>query len=68
MRGFYKSGANYQEFYSDLRGCEAENSPDWYYCSGVACGNMAAAQNNRRNQCMLARGWEIRRTEPKFVP
>lgn len=67
-RGFYKDGAEYKDFYSDLRQCEAETSPRWSFCGGAMCGAMAGAQNNRRNQCMMARGWEIRRSDPKFLP
>lgn len=68
MRGFYKPGADYSAFYRDLQSCNAETSPQWSFCSGAACGNMEAAQTNARNHCMMARGWEITRKDPKFVP
>lgn len=67
-RGFYKPGADYQTFYSELRQCEAENTPASTWCAGAYCDQQKAAINNRRNQCMLAHGWELTRDEPKFVP
>lgn len=68
VAGFYKPGAEYRDFYADLRGCEAETSPASSWCFGQMCQQQAAQQNKRRNQCMMARGWEITRKEPKFVP
>lgn len=68
VRGFYRDGATYQDFYRDLRECEAEVSPQWSVCTGMACQQMSDELRNRRNQCMMARNWVIRREEPKFVP
>lgn len=67
-RGFYRDGADYQSFYSDLRGCEREVSPASSWCVGNYCQQQQGELLNKRNQCMMARGWVIRRESPKFVP
>ena len=57
-RGFILTDADYAEFYRDLRECEQENMPDWYVCQGAfACRTVT----ERRNQCMMARGWQLPR-------
>lgn len=68
FRGFYKPGAEYDDFYADLMRCEREVRPDHQFCSGSMCRHVEKQQTRRRNQCMVARGWEITRSEPKFVP
>lgn len=68
VRGFYKPGAEYRDFYDDLMRCEREVRPDYQFCQGSMCGRVEKQQTRRRNQCMVAHGWELRRTEPKFVP
>jgi len=67
-RGFYRDGATFQDFHNDMRQCEAETTPEWQFCSGQMCGQMQGEQLKRRNRCMMARGWIIRREEPKFMP
>jgi len=66
--GFIKEGATYQEFYSELRRCEAETAPKWSFCVGHACRVQSSELKKRRNQCMQAHGWRLSREEDAFHP
>jgi len=67
-RGFVREGAIYQDFYRDLKECENENTPKWSFCTGMACKHQQGQINKRRNQCMMARGWQLSRDEEAFRP
>jgi hypothetical protein len=67
-RGFVREGATAQEFYQDLRDCEAEASAGLQFCWGAMCDRQAAQQKRRRNICMQARGWELSREDRAFRP
>ncbi len=66
--GFYRPGMDQQAFYNDLRQCEAEVAPSWSWCVGNGCGAQQEQLNKKRNYCMLSRGWQLTRKDPKFVP
>lgn len=55
-------------FYQDLRACEAEVLPNWSFCWGQACNRQANYIKKRRNQCMMARGWQLSRSKEAFRP
>ena len=78
-RGFVRPGATNSDFYQDLRACEAENTIvpvapqiSMSMCSGYACSTSGSAQGGvnrrRRNQCMMARGWELSRSFSAYRP
>lgn len=67
--GFYRDDKpDYKTFYTDLRACEAEATPQWSFCTGMGCQAQSNEQVRIRNNCMKYRGWYITRKEPKFVP
>jgi len=59
---------DYSVFYQDLRACEAEVLPNWSFCWGQACNRQANYIKKRRNQCMMARGWQLSRSKEAFRP
>lgn len=65
-RGFAREGATIQDFYMDLRDCDAENKRSGSWCVGRECDYQRSAQKNRRNLCMKSRGWTITRDENAF--
>lgn len=67
-RGFVREGATYQDFYRDLKECEAENTPEWSFCTGFACDQQRIQLSKRRNQCMMARRWQLSREDEAFRP
>ena len=67
-RGFIREGATYKDFYKDLKECEDENTPKWSFCTGIACRQQSGQISARRNQCMLARGWELSREDKAYRP
>jgi hypothetical protein len=58
----------YQEFYSDLRTCEAEATPRWSWCAGTGCTAQHGEHVRVRNNCMKARGWEVTKRGDRYVP
>ncbi len=67
-RGFIREGASYKDFYQDLRECEEENTPQWTLCVGYACQQQQDEFKHRRNQCLMARGWQLSRDSKAFHP
>lgn len=66
--GFSKPGAEYTDFYQDLTECEQQHTPDLSVCIGAQCAHQHRKTSRRRNQCMMARGWEITKRGDRFFP
>jgi len=68
-RGFVKEGATYKDFYADMKACEQEatpKTPKWTVCVGAACNSQARQIQQKRNRCMQAKDWIIKRDPKAF--
>lgn len=66
--GFVRSGSDFADFYEDLRECEAESWPQWSLCYGRECDVQRERLERRRDQCLVARGWQISNSAEAFRP